>query len=119
MNTNNELKPIEICLGNFIESMGSIEMVTGIIREEDDNFRIGHTGWANGKGFMPDDVLYNTYPIPLTDHWKVCFAIEKQELPSWVKYVHQTQNYFKWALNINLLEQMDWDLLPKKVDIDL
>jgi hypothetical protein len=113
------LKPIEICLGNFIESMGNIEMVTGIINEGDDNFKIGHTGWNKGLSVIPDDVTYETYPIPLTDEWKVCFGIDKYKLPEWIQYVHQVQNYFKWALQINLLEIMNWDLLPKKADINL
>ena len=112
-----ELKPIEICLGNFIESMGKIEIVTGIMKMEDETFKIAHLGWNKGTSVLPDDVTYATYPIPLTDEWKKCFGIDKYELPDWIKYVHQCQNYFKWALRVNLLEIMDWDLLPQTAEI--
>ena len=111
------LMPIETCLGNFIEVMGKIEMVTGIVKVEDNNWQIGHTGWNAGNGLMPDDVIHHTYPIPLTEEWKICFCIEKHQLPEWIKYVHQVQNYFMWALNINLQEIMDWDLLPNEVEL--
>lgn len=117
---NEPLKPIEICLGNFIESMGNIEMVTGIIKDEETGFRIAHLGWCKGLSVLPLDVTYDTYPILLTDEWKRCFGIDKfQQLPEWIKYVHQVQNYFTWALQINLLEIMNWELLPKKVEINL
>ena len=106
-----ELRPYEICLGNFIESMGKIEMVTGIVKTDAGDFRIGHTGW--NKDGLPNDILYSTLPIELNDHWKICFGIEKDYLPEWIKYVHQVQNYFVLAFGKNLLEGMDWDLLPK------
>lgn len=113
-----ELKPKDLCLGNFVESMGNIEMVTGIIQTETGKFQIGHCGWNKGIGVVPDGVLYDTYPIPLTDEWKRCFNIEKfDKLPEWIKFVHEVQNYFTWALNINILEIMDWKLLPKSVEI--
>jgi hypothetical protein len=97
------LKPHDICLGNIIESMGQVEVVTGIIQEEKASFKIGHTGWNAGLGVIPDGVCYSTYPIPLTKEWKECFGIEKfDKLPEWIKYVHQVQNYFKWALQVNL-----------------
>lgn len=119
MNTEREpLKPYEICLGNFIESMGKVELVTGIVREEGNNFRIGHTGWNAGDSLMPEDVTYSTYPIPLTEHWKVCFCIEKENLPEWIKYVHQVQQYFVLAFNKNLCENLDWDLLPREVELN-
>lgn len=117
--SNEPLKPVEICLGNFIESMGNIEMVTGIVKQEGDTFKIAHCGWAKGLVPLPDDVLYDTYPIPLTDEWKVCFGIDKYTLPDWIKYVHEVQNYFMWALRVNLLEIMDWALLPQSVEIDV
>ncbi len=110
------LKPYEISLGNFIESMGKIEMVAEIVRREDNTFIIGHTGWNANDG-LPDGVLYSTYPIPLTDHWKVCFAIEKYELPEYIQYVHQVQQYFLLAFKRNLTETMDWDLLPRHVEL--
>ena len=111
------LKPIEICLGNFIESMGCVEMVTGIIHENEGGFKIGHTGWGAKYAFLPPDVTYETYPIPLTEDWKLCFGIDKYDgLPTWIKYVHQVQNYFKWALDINLLETLNWSLLPHQVE---
>lgn len=112
------LKPIEIQLGNFIESMGKIEIVTGIVTNEDGTFQIAHHGWHKGTHMIPDDVLVSTFPIPLTDEWKICFGIEKFEaLPDWIKYVHECQNYFLWALRINIHEIMNWNLLPKEVDI--
>jgi hypothetical protein len=113
------LHPIEICLGNFIESMGKVEMVTGIIKREDNSFKIAHLGWNKGTSFLPEDVEYNTYPIPLTDEWKTCFGIGKYDFPEWIKYVHQAQNYFTWALGVNLLEIMDWNKLPDLVEIEI
>ena len=108
------LKPIEISLGNFIDSMGKVEIVTGIVKLDDGSFQIAHNGWGAGTSFIPEGVLYETRPILLTEEWKVCLGIEKfDKLPKWVKYVHQAQNYFTWALEINLLEVMNWDLLPK------
>jgi hypothetical protein len=111
------LKPLEICLGNFIESMGNIEMVNGIVQINETTWQIGHTGWGKDRSPMPDGVLYDTYPIRLTEQWKVCFGIEKHSLPEWIEYVHQVQNYYMYALNINLTTVMDWDLLPQAVDI--
>lgn len=107
------LHPIDICVGNFIESMGNVEMVTGILKQEDGSFKIAHCGWCKGLSVLPPDVVYNTFPIPLTNEWKVCFGIDKYELPERIMYVHQAQNYFLWALGINLHEIMDWELLPK------
>lgn len=107
------LNPIDIQLGNFIDSMGNIEMVTGIMKTEI-GYQIAHHGWHKGESVIPDEVLLNTYPIFLTDEWKKCFGIEKfDKLPGWIKYVHECQNYFLWALRINIHEQMNWDLLPK------
>jgi hypothetical protein len=109
-----ELKPNEICLGNIIESMGNVEVVTGIMQEEKGQFKIGHTGWNAGVGFIPDGISYSTYAIPLTDEWKKCLNINKYDkLPEWIEYVHEAQNYFRWALKIELLEIMDWKLLPQ------
>lgn len=113
------LRPIDINLGNIIESMGKVEVVTGIMQEEKGQFKIGHTGWNAGLGFLPDGISYSTYPIPLTDEWKVCLGIDKYELPTWIKYVHEVQNYFLWALRVNLLEIMDWSLLPEIVEIEM
>lgn len=110
------LHPGDIQLGNFIESMGNIEIVTGIIKKDDGTFQIAHNGWHHGTSVIPDNVLMNTYPIPLTDEWKKCFGIDEfKELPEWIKYVHECQNYFLWALRINILEIMNWDLLPSSV----
>lgn len=116
---NEPLKPIEICLGNFIESMGNIEIVTGVMKMPDDSFKIAHLGWHKGTSVLPDDVTYESYPIILTDEWKLCFGIDKYKLPEWIKFVHQCQNYFTWALQINLLEIMNWDLLPKVANVQI
>jgi hypothetical protein len=110
-----ELKPVDICLGNFIESMGHVEMVTGIVQAKDNTFKIGHTGWGEGKSIVPDGVMYATYAIILDDKWKKCFGIDEYKLPDWIKYVHEVQNYFKWSLKMDLREIMNWDLLPKQV----
>lgn len=107
-------KPMKICLGNIIESMGNVELVTGIMQEEAGQFKVCHTGWNKGIGFIPDGIFYSTYAIPLTDEWKKCLSIEKYDkLPEWIQYVHEVQNYFRWALKIELLEIMDWKLLPQ------
>lgn len=113
------LKPNEIALGNFIESFGKTECITGITQEQNGVYRVGHTGWNKGLGFIPEDVTYSTYPIVLTDDWKICLGIEKYKLPEWVKYVHEAQNYFFWALRINLHEIIDWDLLPSENVVDV
>jgi len=118
-NAKEPLHPIEICLGNFTESMGKIEMVTGVMKMDDGTIRIAHLGWHKGTSLLPDDVTYSTYPILLTDEWKLCFGIDKYKLPDWIKFVHQCQNYFMWSLQINILEIMNWDLLPKVVDIEI
>lgn len=67
-----ELKPIEIQLGNFIESMGNIEIVMGISQTLDGNFFIEHKGWNRNSTPIPDGILYSTYPILITDEWKQC-----------------------------------------------
>lgn len=109
---NEPLRPCEICLGNFIESMGKIEIVTGILKQDGDIFKIAHGGWHKGESVIPDDVIYN-------DEWKKCFGIDKYELPDWIKFVHEVQNYFMYALRLNLLEIMDWDLLPQTAEIKI
>src|ERR1700735_215462 len=114
MSDINELRPNEICLGNFIDCMGKIECITGVMQEEKGKFAIGHTGWNHGNGFIPDGINFHAYPVTINQHWKVCLGIEKDTVPEWIKYVHQVQNYYLWALQINLHEQMDWDLLPKE-----
>jgi hypothetical protein len=110
---NEPLRPIDIQLGNIIESMGKVELVTGIMEVGEGQFKIGHTGWHAKSSIFPDDVTYSTYPIPLIDEWKKCLGIDKYQLPEWIKYVHETQNYFMWALRVNLLDVMNWDILPK------
>lgn len=113
------LKPIDIQLGNFIDSMGNTEMVTGIIQLENNTFKIGHTGWGHKEAIFNDDgIMYNAYPIPLTDEWKECFGIDQfKMLPEWIKYVHECQNYFMWSLRINIHDIMNWDILPQKVEL--
>jgi hypothetical protein len=118
MKEKEPLKPFEICLGNFIESMGKVELVTGIMKTGDGIFQIAHLGWHKGTSVLPGDVLYSSYPIPLTDEWKKCFGIDQYKLPEWIEHVHQVQNYFLWALQVNLLDIMDWNLLPETVEIE-
>lgn len=113
-----ELKPNEICLGNIIECMGKAEVVTGIIQDGKNLFQIGHTGWNAGINVIPHYINFSSLAIPLTEEWKKCLGIEKFEgLPKWIEYVHQAQNYFKWALDVDLLQTMNWDLLPE-LEID-
>jgi len=112
------LHPIDICMGNFIESMGKVEMVTGIMTMQDGTYQIAHLGWHKGTSLLPDDVFVSTIPIPLTNEWKKCFGIDKYKLPDWIKYVHECQNYFTWSLRINLHEIMNWDLLPKTTTLN-
>lgn len=115
----NELKPIDIVLGDFIDCMGNVEMVTGIIQNDDKTFQIGHTGWNAGKGVIPDGILFSSLPIPLTEEWKVCLGIERfDKFPAWIEYVHQAQNYLLWALQVDWRDTINWDLLPKKITID-
>lgn len=113
------LRPIDVNLGNIIECMGKVEVITGIMQEAHAEFKIGHTGWNAGNGFIPDNISFSTYPIILTHEWKICLGIDKYELPAWIKYVHEVQNYFMWALRVNLLEIMNWDLLPKVIEVDM
>ena len=113
------LHPNELCLGNFFESMGKVEMVTGIMINENGQYQIAHHGWHEGASLLPPDVLISSLPIPLTDEWKKCFNIETyNKLPKWIKYVHQVQNYFFWNLQINIHDIMDWDKLPHVIDIN-
>ena len=112
------LHPINIQVGNFIESMGNVEMVTGIMKVND-KYEVAHMGWMRGESVLPENVMINTYPCLLTEEWKVCFGINKfDKLPDWIKYVHECQNYFMWALRINLHDQMNWSLLPKYSEIN-
>lgn len=66
---------------------------------------------------MPSDMHMNAYPIPLTTEWRECLQINKYEFPKWVEYVHQAQNYMKWFANVNLLEKMNWDMMPKDTGV--
>lgn len=116
-NYREPLHPIDIQLGNFIESMGNIEIVTGIMKVGENTYQIAHKGWHEGESVIPDDVLMSTFPIPLTDEWRECFGIDQfKALPEWIKYVHECQNYFMWALRINIHDIMNWDLLPQNID---
>lgn len=118
MKSKEPLHPIDIQLGNFIESIGNVEMVTGIMLVEG-KYEVAHTGWHKGESVLPPDVMMETYPCLLTEEWKICLGIEKfDKLPDWIKYVHECQNYFLWALRINLHEQMNWDLKPKYSELN-
>lgn len=111
---NEPIKPADVCLGNFISCFGKTEMVCSIIQIGKDSWYIEHRKWHQGNNPMPGDMLMNAYPIPLTDQWKKCLRIDKYVFPEWVEYVHQAQNYMRFYADVNLLEIMDWDKLPKE-----
>ena len=108
-----ELKPIELQLGNFIDNFGNIEMVTGLIPQGDKSWFICHKSWHQENNPLGDGIQYPSYGVPLTEEWKLCLGIDKYKFPEWVQYVHQAQNYMKWYANVNLLETMDWDMFKK------
>lgn len=109
------LKPADVMLGNFIDCFGKTEIVQSITRVSETQWYIEHRRWHQEDNPMPPDMKINAYPIPLTQEWKECLKIEKYSFPEWVEYVHQAQNYMKWFANVNLLEIMDWNKLPKSV----
>lgn len=109
------IKPADVCLGNFISCFGKTEMVCAIIETAEGQWQIEHRRWNQRDNPLPGDMLMNAYPIPLTDKWKECLCVDKHVFPEWVEYVHQAQNYMKWYANVNLLEIMNWDKLPKEI----
>lgn len=111
-----ELRPIDLQLGNFIENMGTVEMVTGLVPQERGSWFICHKAWNVDGNPIPDGIQYDAYPILLTDEWKECLGIDKYEnIPKWIQYVHEAQNWFMWHLRVNLLETINWGKLPEKI----
>jgi hypothetical protein len=110
-----EIRPVDICLGNFFDSMGKVEMVTEIVLQGDGSWFIGHRAWNQKNNPIPESIQYSPFPLVLTEQWKKCLGIDKYEgLPERIIYVHEAQNYMRFCLGIDLLESINWDMLPTK-----
>lgn len=105
-----ELKPKDLCLGNFVECFGKVEMVMGLTPRDNGDWFIHHKAWNQQGNPIPDGVEFSSYAIPLTDDWKRCLRVDQHKFPDWIKYVHEAQNYMKWCFDVYLLENFDWDL---------
>lgn len=107
------LKPAEIQLGNLINCFGGVEMVTGITPRPDGSFYIHHSGDNQTNNPLGDGVLFDAYPIELTPEWLRVLRVEKYELPKWIRYVHEVQNYIRWYVGIELLPEIDFNNIPE------
>jgi hypothetical protein len=104
-----ELKPKDLCLGNYIECFGKIEMVTGIVPREQGDWFITHSGNHALKSPLPEGVEFSGYGITLTEDWKKFLAIDKfDNLPSWIIYVHEAQNFLRWYAGVDTTENYQW-----------
>ncbi len=112
------LKPKDVALGNFISCFGKTEMVAGLVPQENNTWIILHKAWNQKNNPIPEGVQFDPLPILLNQDWKICLKIDKVEFPERIKYVHQAQNYMKWHFDIDLLEILDWDLLPTNNEIE-
>lgn len=109
------LKPLDLRLGNFVECLGAVEMVTGLIQTGENTWYVCHKAWNQQTNPIPEGVLYSAYGIILSDDWKVCLKIDKVQLPDWIMYVHEAQNYMRWHSRVELIDHMDWDLFGKLI----
>jgi len=104
------LKPMDVCLGNFVECFGKVEMIMGMTPRDNNSWFIHHKAWNQQGNPIPDGIEFDSYGIPLTDEWKRVLKVDKFKFPEWVQYVHQAQNYIRWTCDVNLLESLDWTL---------
>jgi hypothetical protein len=107
-----ELKPVDIMIGNFINCFGGTVIVTGITPREDGSFFIHHSGDNQKNNPFGIGIEFDAYPIELTEQWKEALRIEKYHLPSWVKYVHEAQNFIRWYAGVDLLPNIIWSKIP-------
>ena len=106
------LMPKDLQLGNFISCFGHTELVNGIVPKDPGYWFVCHTA-MNQEDAIPEDIVAKPYPIQLTEEWKRALRVEKHSFPSWIKYVHEVQNYMKWYVGIDLLDNVIWDLVPR------
>lgn len=104
-----ELKPKDLCLGNYIDCFGKIEVVTGVVPREQGDWFICHSGNHKLKSPIPKGIEFSGYPITLTSDWKKFLNVDKYEFPIWVIYVHQAQNYMRWYLDMELSDNFNWE----------
>lgn len=104
-----ELKPKDLCLGNYIDCFGCIEIVTGIVPREQGDWFITHSGNHKLNNPLPENIEFSGYGITLTYDWKKFLNVDKHEFPSWVRYVHEVQNYMRWYCGVDLTDNFNWD----------
>lgn len=112
--TEEEIKPANLAIGNFVDNMGTPVIVFGITHMGNSRWYVEtHSYGEDQTERMPNGIVYRLYPIRLTKEWKECLGIDKFELPPWIKYVHQVQNYFNFSLRVEIHELIDYNKIPK------
>lgn len=113
------LKPLtqtDVMVGNIISVFGKTEIVTGITPRPDGTFFMHHSSSNQENNPLGEGILFDGYPIVLTDEWKVSLNIDKYDFPEWLKFVHEAQNYLKWYANVDIFPQIDWTKIPLSQD---
>lgn len=108
-----EVKPNEVMLGNFISCFGKTEMITAIPMISEGQWHLDHRAWHQKDNPVPEGILLSPMAIPLDEAWKKCLHVDQYKFPPFIEYVHQAQNYMMWYAGVNLLDTLDWNLLPK------
>lgn len=102
-----------LMVGNFINVMGKLEMVMGIVhREELGNYFIQHTGINKENSFIPKGIEFTGQGILATKEWKEWIKCDKVDFPKHIKYVHEMQNYCYWNFGIIIHQMVDFNLIP-------
>lgn len=114
-----ELKPMDLQLGNFINCFGGVVLVTGITPRPDGTFFIHHSGENQTGNPFGDGILFDAYPIKVTDQWLKALNVDKYKFPSWIKYVHEVQNYVRWYCGVDLLPNVNWDAIPTTIEFEV
>lgn len=113
MEDKEELRPKDLCLGNYIDCFGNIEVVTGIVPRESGDWYVCHSGNHKLNTPFSPGIEFSCQPIWLTQDWKKFLRVEKYRFPVWVIYVHQAQNYMKWYANIDLSTNFRWEFFKE------
>lgn len=107
-----ELHPVDIMIGNFVNCFGGTVIVTGITPRPDGSFFVHHSGDNQKDNPFGEGIEFRVYPIELTEDWKEALRIDNYNFPSWVKYVHEAQNFIRWYAGVDLLPNIDWKKIP-------
>ena len=108
-----EVNQRNLMVGNFIEVMGTFQIVTGIVfREELGNWYIQHTGNDSDQIPLPDNIEFRANGILATKDWRRWLGVEKRRFPKRIKYVHEIQNHCWINYGVWLNEQVDFNQVP-------